>query len=152
MFQVVYGGRGITFQKFNVFSQKNNKRKWKTSILLIFLKKLNVCSSSFIYFLIIRWNTEFFWIWFETNFDFKLFHVAEHCYLPTEIICSFDGFWYLIKLYVDESNNFRSRWRTAAICSFDRFLHVIKISVKEYSISLGNSHREYSLKTTVPKL
>ena len=74
------------------------------------------------YFLIIRWNTEFFWIQFNINFDFKLFHVPKFYYLLTDIICSCDGFWYLIKLFVNESNISRSHHRAAIVCSFDRFL------------------------------
>ena len=81
-----------------------------------------VCSFSFMCFLIIRWNTEFFWMQFNINFDFKLFHVPKFYYLLTDIICSCDGFWYLIKLFVNESNISRSHHRAAIVCSFDRFL------------------------------
>ena len=51
----------------------------------------------------------------KTKPDWDLYEVSSfdsrvvECYhLPTDILCSFDGFWYLMKLSVNESNIFRS--------------------------------------------
>ena len=73
--------------KIQCFSlKKKMKIQMKNKAYFLFILKIECFS--FMYFLIVQWNTKFFWIQSETNFCFKLFQVAEHYHLSTDIICS----------------------------------------------------------------